>query len=91
MSDENKINDRLELASLGPTPQAALRHLVDEFERHGWKDEGTTALTLVRALESYGGSMTWKKAVDMAPKDFLASNRLYRRDLEAALRQAAHS
>jgi hypothetical protein len=80
---------RLELSDLGPTPQAALRHLVDEFERRGWRDDGGSALAVVRLLENAGGSASWRKAVDAVPRSFLSSNHVYRRDLEAALRSAA--
>lgn len=80
---------RLELSDLGPTPQAALRHIVDEFERRGWRDDGASALAIVRVLQSGGGSATWKKAAGAVPRNFLSSNHVYRRDLETALRRAA--
>lgn len=89
MGSSQTIPDRLELSSLGPTPQAALRRLVDEFERRGWRDDGTGALAVVRLLEGGGGSAPWGKAAKAVPRVFLSSNRVLRRDLEAALRSAA--
>jgi hypothetical protein len=52
-------SEELQLVVLGATPQAALRHLVDEFERRGWRDDGGGALAIVRLLQDKGGSATW--------------------------------
>jgi hypothetical protein len=82
-------SDELQLTSLGTTPQGALRHLVDEFERRGWRDDGSSALAVVRLLESSGGAASWRKVVDAVPRSFLAINQVRRRDLESALREAA--
>jgi hypothetical protein len=79
----------LRLESLGATPQAALRHLVDEFERRGWRDDGSSALAVVRLLESANGAASWRKAAGAVPRSFLALNNVRRRDLESALRDAA--
>jgi hypothetical protein len=89
MGTSKTAPDRLELSSLGPTPQAALRRLVDEFERRGWRDDGTGALAVVRVLESGGGSAPWAKAVKSVPRVFLSLNHARRGDLEEALRSAA--
>ncbi|HXE98739.1 MAG TPA: hypothetical protein VN458_00165 [Solirubrobacterales bacterium] len=89
MGSRQTIPDRLELSSLGPTPQAALRRLVDEFERRGWRDDGTGALAVVRVLEGGGGSAPWSEAAKAVPRVFLSHNHARRRDLEEALRSAA--
>ena len=81
--------DALLLANLGSTPQAALRHLVDEFERRGWRDDGSSALAVIQLLESSGGAAPWRKAADAVPRRFLTANHVRRRDLEGALRDAS--
>jgi hypothetical protein len=83
-----RASDELSLDSLGATPQAALRHLVDEFERRGWRDDGTSALAIVRVLEAHGGAIAWRKAIQAVPGSFLASNHVRRTELESALREA---
>jgi hypothetical protein len=62
---------------------------VDEFERRGWHDDGASALAVVRLLESADGMASWRKAAEAVPRSFLATNRVRRRDLESALREAA--
>jgi hypothetical protein len=77
------------LTSLGPTPQAALRHLADEFERRGWNDDSAGALAVIRTIENDGGSTSWRKAARAVPGVFLSANHVLRRDLEQALKAAA--
>jgi hypothetical protein len=83
------LSPRLELSLLGPTPQAALRNVADEFERRGWNDDAAAALSVIRQLEGDGGASTWKMAARAVPQMFLSSNRVLRRDLEDALKSAA--
>jgi hypothetical protein len=89
MPSSRRSPDRLELSSLGPTPQAALRVLADEFERRGWRDDSASALAVIRLLEGDGGSAPWGKAAKAVPSVFLSANRVLRRDLEDALKAAA--
>jgi hypothetical protein len=62
---------------------------VDEFERRGWRDDGSSALAVVRLLQDAEGATSWRKAAGAVPRSFLATNRVHRRDLELALRHAA--
>ena len=71
------------------TPQAALRHLVDEFERRGWRDDGGGALAIVQLLQQQGGSATLRQAASAVPSSFMAVNGAWRRDLQDAVRAAA--
>jgi hypothetical protein len=86
MSRGQTLSTELELSRLGPTPQAALRNIADEFERRGWHDETSGALAVVRLLESSGGSASWRSAAGAVPSVFLSSNRVLRRDLVEALK-----
>jgi hypothetical protein len=91
MSNGRAPSERLELSSLGPTPQAALRHLADEFERRGWNDDSAGALAVVRLLEGTGGAAPWSKAAKAVPPVFLSSNRVLRREVVEALKAAART
>jgi hypothetical protein len=77
------------LSDLGLTPQAALRHLVDEFERRGWRDDGSSALAVVRLLQDSGGQSTLRKAAGAVPSAFLVVNRVRRSEVQDAVRSAA--
>jgi hypothetical protein len=79
----------LDLRYLGPTPQSALRRLVDEFEVRGWRDDGETALAVVRFLDAQGGSAPTTKVARVVPQSFLRSNGLQRRKLESFLLELA--
>lgn len=73
----------LELQLLGPTSQSQLRAFLDAFENRGWRDPGSTALELVRALESReGGKASWRTLARLVPSEFLARNDVKRRELE---------
>ena len=89
MPKGQSLSRQLELARLGPTPQAALRNVADEFERRGWRDEGASALAVIRLLEGSGGAASWRSAAGAVPSVFLSSNRVLRRDLEDALKAAS--
>jgi hypothetical protein len=89
MAKSRPLSGQLELSGLGPTPQAALRNIADEFERRGWRDEGAGALAVIRLLESSGGVASWRSAAGAVPSVFLSSNRVLRRDLEDALKAAS--
>jgi hypothetical protein len=82
-------SEQLQLVALGATPQAALRHLVDEFERRGWRDDGGGALAIVQLLQDRGGTATVRQAASAVPSSFMAINRAKRRDLQDAVRAAA--
>lgn len=84
-----ELSKQLELSRLGPTPQAALRNIADEFERRGWRDEGSGALAVVRLLEGSGGAASWRSAAGAVPSVFLSSNQVLRRDLVEALKAAS--
>ena len=89
MARSRPLSKQLELSRLGPTPQAALRNVADEFERRGWRDEGAGALAVIRLLEGSGGAASWRSAAGAVPSIFLSSNRVLRSDLEEALKMAS--
>lgn len=82
--------ETFELSDLGPTPQAAIRTLLDLIRDHGWRDHGA-ALAVVRAVEDAGGVISISAAVRAMPKIFLARNDLRRMDVERALSELVSS
>jgi predicted component of type VI protein secretion system len=79
-----------ELSHIGPTPQAAIRTLLDLFRARGWRDHGA-ALAVVRALEEAGGVLSVSAAVRAMPSIFFARNALRRADAERALSELVSS
>jgi hypothetical protein len=70
-----------------PSDAAALyRAVIDEFERRGWRDDGTTALHLARRI-SAGAPVA--SAARSTPSGFRAFNKAAVAEIEVALQRAA--
>jgi hypothetical protein len=76
-----KLAPKLTLAALGDSNPMRLRVLFDAFEDVGWRDPGTTALTLVRELERRDGAATPNTLARLVPSTFLARNGAKRAEL----------
>jgi len=68
----------LTVATLGPTGQAAVRRLLDEFKARGWEDRGGAALRLVRVLAAASRPVGPRALAMAAPAEFFEANGLTR-------------
>jgi hypothetical protein len=89
MTGTSRSTSSLALKALGSTPQSALRRLVDEFEGRGWRDDGETALAVVRFLDEQGGAASTRRVARIVPQSFLTHNRVPRRQVESFLLELA--
>lgn len=86
VAEESRI---LALADLGPTPQAGVRRILDEFRRVGWKDRDGAALAIVRTLQSGGGTLLVTSVARSVPVSFLGRNNLKRVEIVQFLSKLA--
>lgn len=81
----------LDLETLGPTPQAAVRRLITEFRRRGWRETGGAAVAIVRALEEARAAVPPHRAAAVVAAEFLAMNQTSRTEVEEFLTRLAAS
>ena len=63
-----------------------LRRLVGEFERHGWRDDGETALAIVMEAKRRGSCPPTSALKSIVPSSFLAINQTSRPEVHDACR-----
>jgi hypothetical protein len=72
----------------GESPQALLSLVVDEFERRRWRDAGSAALKIVRAVERHGGQVDPAALARVPSRTFLVANRTTRAEVSDAIGRA---
>ncbi len=80
----------LDLSGLGPTPQAGVRRILNEFRNRGWKDREGVALAIVRRLQrAKGKRLPLEDVTRHVPRAFLRDNSITLDELRGLLRNLA--